>query len=112
VRLVFDLSGQDRLPIFRLHVHTFEGRGVPVAEFASHHNAVECLCTLAHHLSILVAMSHTLIRGSYKHVRSSLMPNYFREPCNSEARRIYLPRTLGCAVFSLLCFCIIDTIGT
>jgi hypothetical protein len=50
VRLVFDLSGQDRLPIFRLHFHTFEGRGLPVGELASHHYAVDRnLALLAHH---------------------------------------------------------------
>src|SRR5215211_7284139 len=47
-----ELSGQDRLPLFRLHFHTFEGRGAPVGELTSHHYAVECpLALVAHHPS-------------------------------------------------------------
>src|SRR5215211_5359152 len=51
VRLVDDLPSEDRLSVFGLHLHPFEGHSVSVAEFASHHYAVDRSCTLAHHLS-------------------------------------------------------------
>jgi hypothetical protein len=75
VRLVDDLPSEDRLSVFRLNLHPFEGYSVPVAELASHHYAVECPLTLAHHLSIPLALSHTPIRQPYEHVRSSAIPN-------------------------------------
>jgi hypothetical protein len=68
VRLVDDLSDEDRLPVFDLQLHPFEARGVAVTELASHHYAVDHHCTPMHDLSILVALSYTLIRRSYKHV--------------------------------------------
>src|SRR5918996_1458719 len=54
VRLVDDLPGEDRLSFFGLHLHPFEGHSVSVAEFASHHYAVDRSCTFAHHLFILL----------------------------------------------------------
>ena len=60
MRLVDDLSGEDRLSVFGLHLHPFKGHSVRVAELASHYYAVDHPCILTPHLSILVALCHTL----------------------------------------------------
>jgi len=55
VRLVDDLSGEDRLPVSRLHPHAVEGGLVSLAELASRHYAVESPCAfLARHRYLLV----------------------------------------------------------
>jgi CheY-like chemotaxis protein len=52
VRLVYDLTCENRLPVFGLYLHPLEGRSVSVAELASNHYAVDLPCTLlAHHQS-------------------------------------------------------------
>src|SRR5215207_9558375 len=76
VRLVDDLSDEDRLPVFSLHLHPFEGSRVPLTELASHHYAVDHPCTPTDHLTIRLAASYTPIRRSYKHVRRGPMPNF------------------------------------
>jgi hypothetical protein len=38
--LVHNLSRQDGLPCFRLHLHPFEGRCIPFTEFTTHHYPV------------------------------------------------------------------------
>jgi hypothetical protein len=62
VRLVDNLSGEDRVPIFGLHLQPFEGSSVPLTELVLHHYAVEFRCTLSPHLTNLPAMFHTPIR--------------------------------------------------
>ena len=41
MRLVDDLSDEDLLAVFGLHLHPFEGRGVALTELASYHYAVD-----------------------------------------------------------------------
>src|SRR5918995_3736390 len=48
VRLVYDLPREDRQPAVRLHLHLLEGRGVPLAELASHHYPVGLPGVLMH----------------------------------------------------------------
>src|SRR5918993_132510 len=51
MRLVFDLPRKDGLPVPGFHMHAIEGRGVPLAELASHNYAVRSPCfLLAHHI--------------------------------------------------------------
>src|SRR5215203_772828 len=51
MRLVLELPCQDGLLVPGLHVHAIEGRGVAVAELASHNYAVQSPCSLlAHHI--------------------------------------------------------------
>jgi hypothetical protein len=52
VRLVIDLSGEDRPPVFALYAHPLEGGGKPVTQFATRHYALDLACSLlADHLS-------------------------------------------------------------
>jgi hypothetical protein len=37
VRLVFELSGAYRPPVFALYAHPLKGTSIPVAELATHH---------------------------------------------------------------------------
>src|SRR5215212_4923513 len=48
MRLIDDLARKDRQPVFRIHLHPFEGHRVLVAELASHHYPVARAS--AHHL--------------------------------------------------------------
>jgi hypothetical protein len=50
VRLVDNISCENRISAFRLHFHPLEGNGVPLAELASHYYPVDRTCTLVHHL--------------------------------------------------------------
>src|ERR671920_375005 len=62
MRLIFDLPRKDGLPVPGFHMHAIEGRGVPVAELASHNYAVRSPCfLLAHHIPpCLSYRRHTL----------------------------------------------------
>src|SRR5918995_2305402 len=110
VRLVFDLPGEDRKTLFGLHVHPLEGAGIPFAELASHHYAVASPCAIcADHRSSSARLiprsgvsTNRLGTGlrciSENSVRAKFAESPFHAP--------------WCMAFSLLCFCIIDTIGT
>jgi hypothetical protein len=67
VGLVHDLPGEDRASVFGLHLHPLEGHGVSIAEFASHHYAVD-------YLRAFLAYDQSL--------RSRLIPR-FDEPVNA-----------------------------
>jgi hypothetical protein len=79
VRLVDDLSDEDRLPAFGLHLHAIEVGRVPLTELASRYYAVESPgAVLACHPSLLVGQSHTSIRLTQNHVVNGIMLT-FRE---------------------------------
>jgi hypothetical protein len=60
VRLVDDLASEDRVSVLRVHLHTFEGHSVPVAQLASDHYAVDLPSALAHLLSPAALPSYSL----------------------------------------------------
>jgi hypothetical protein len=59
VWLVDDLPRKDRISVFGLHLHPFEGYSVPVVQLTPHHYAIDRPGTLAHHLST-AALHHVL----------------------------------------------------
>jgi hypothetical protein len=46
VRLVLDQPGEYRLPVLGLHAHPLKSTGVPFADLATHHYAVDLACAL------------------------------------------------------------------
>src|SRR5215210_3721114 len=49
MRLVDDLPGEDRVSVFSIHLHPFEGHSVPAIQLATHYYAVDCPRAFAHH---------------------------------------------------------------
>jgi hypothetical protein len=76
VRLVDDLSDEDRLPVSGLHLHAVEGGRVSLTKLASGHYAVGSPgAVLARHSSLLDWTVSYLYSVDKKHIVNGTMPS-------------------------------------